>query len=528
MIGPPVRNLARNISAHPRSAMVGLFALGLIPLLVTPVLPLIDFYNHLARFYVLSHIDSSSALARYYEAHWSLLPDIGGDFIGAALLSFVPPLIAGHIIMAGILAVLFGGVLYLNFVLTGQRSLLIATLLLPLLYSYILNWGFANFLLGLGFGFWAAGWWISHRGRPRIAVPVSCVFAAAIFFTHGLAFGLYGILVASLELGLFLCAPTQRPLDLVRSWSLAAIQAVGPILFSIYWIAHGGHGDPGPSAAVLAANGVIPPAPGGLAERILRRLIPIFRVEEGPAYWFDITTFAIQAAAIFFLMWRGRVAIIKPAWPLLAAALATVAIGMPVLFGVGYITDRMPLFMALCLLSVLRVSPGKWMAESRAACGLIAAIVFIRLFALAIDWHGYGQFYREYRSLAAMIPRGAMTVGVPVGNFYHETEVPRCEMYGPLLVAQNEQGGPLFGQKNQHPMLLAGRLKTAVRFLDSHFAADKIGNYAGYITAAASIGFNYMLVCNTHLLTQPFPPDVAVVARTPHFALLRSKEASSP
>ena len=94
--------------------------------------------------------------------------------------------------------------------LTGQRSLLIAVLLLPLLYSYIFNFGFANFLLGLGFAFWAAGWWLSHRDRPRLAVPVSCLFAVAIFFTHGLAFGLYGILVASLEVG-FLHRHTRAP-----------------------------------------------------------------------------------------------------------------------------------------------------------------------------------------------------------------------------------------------------------------------------------------------------------------------------
>lgn len=507
--------------------LAGLFAIGLIPLLATPVIPSIDFYNHVARFYVLSHVGTSSALAQYYETHWALLPDIGLDLIGTPLLLLLSPLVAGHVIAVGIFAVLFGGVLYLNSVLTGQKSLLIATLLLPLFYSYIMNWGFTNFLLGLGFAFWAAGWWISHRDRPYVAVPVSSLFAVAIFFTHGLAFALYGILVAFLEVGLFLSAPNRKMRDLVRSLSLVAVQAIFPILFFIYWVANGGH-DVGPSAAALAAHGVVPPSPGSLGDRILRRLIPILRVEEGPAYWFDITTLVLQATAILYLLRRGRIAIVRPAWPLLAAAVATVAIGVPVIFGVGYITDRMPLFAALCLLSVLRVAPGEWTAGARAASGFIVAIVLVRLLAVAIDWSGYGQFYREYRSLAAMIPRGSMSVGVPVANFYHETDVARCEMFGHLLVAQNEQGGPLFGQKNQHPMLLAGRLKSAVQFLDARFAPDRIGNYAGYMTAAASVGFNYMLVCNGHLLRQPYPPEIALMAKTPHFALLRSKAPPLP
>ena len=55
----------------------GLFFLALVPLLATPVLPLIDFYNHLARFYVLAHVGSDPLLAANYRAHWSLVPISG-------------------------------------------------------------------------------------------------------------------------------------------------------------------------------------------------------------------------------------------------------------------------------------------------------------------------------------------------------------------------------------------------------------------------------------------------------------------
>ena len=151
-----------------------------------------------------------------------------------------------------------------------------------------------------------------------------------------------------LEIGLFVNAPTRKPLDLVRALFLTAIQAFIPIAFFIYWLATNGHEAPiAASAAALAAHGVHPPARGGLVERILRRLVPIFRVEEGPSYWFDIATFVIQALALSFLLARRRIALVRPAWPLIAVAAATVAIGMPVVFGTGYITDRMPLFAAL-------------------------------------------------------------------------------------------------------------------------------------------------------------------------------------
>ncbi len=39
-----------------------ILALGLLPLIVTPVLPLIDFYNHVARFQVLATLADNPLL----------------------------------------------------------------------------------------------------------------------------------------------------------------------------------------------------------------------------------------------------------------------------------------------------------------------------------------------------------------------------------------------------------------------------------------------------------------------------------
>jgi len=114
-------------------AAAALFAAAMIPLLLTPVLPLIDFTNHLARFFVLSRIGASDFLQAHYQTHWVLLPNIGADLLAVPLLHVLPPLIAGHAIVIVILAMLYGGVLYFRRALTGERSLLAALLLLPLL-----------------------------------------------------------------------------------------------------------------------------------------------------------------------------------------------------------------------------------------------------------------------------------------------------------------------------------------------------------------------------------------------------------
>ena len=103
-----------------RLPAIGLFLLAMLPLLATPILPLIDFYNHLARFFVLAHVGDSPMLQSYYHAHWTLLPDIGVDVLGTPILALVPPMIAGHLIVVIILAVIYGGLLYFHRAVTGR------------------------------------------------------------------------------------------------------------------------------------------------------------------------------------------------------------------------------------------------------------------------------------------------------------------------------------------------------------------------------------------------------------------------
>lgn len=505
---------------HPGLIRAGLFALAMIPLLATPVLPLIDFYNHLARFYVLSHVGSSPLLQTAYQAHWSLLPDIGVDLLATPLLAFVPPLIAGHLIVIFILAVLYGGVLYFHRVLTGQGSVLIAVLLLPLLYSYILNWGFANFLLGLGLAFWAGGWWLSNRHRLRLAVPVSCLLSVLIFLTHGIAFALYGILVASLEVGLFLNAPSRRLSGLAGALLPVMAQAVIPAVFFLYWMLGGAHG----AADAPVSQTMLDDVSLGFSGRFFYHLATLLRVEEGPAYWFDIATFFVQLGAVGFLIWRRQMTITRTVWPLLAITAALTAIGPPAMLGVGHISDRMPLFGALIVLGALGVRKVGWTAATRAACGVLIVTVAVRLIAIAVSWHGYGQSYQEFRSIAGAVPPGSLTLGIMVGSGHHETEVPRCEMYDPLLIAQYSQIGPLFADEKQQPLRLIGALKNAVKALPAT-AIIPLGDgaeYNRYMTTAAAAGFDYLLVCNRHLLNQAFPGNLDVVAETPHFALLRA------
>ena len=195
------------------------------------------------------------------------------------------------------------------------------------------------------------------------------------------------------------------------------------------------------------------------------------------------------------------------------------------MFGVHYIADRLPLFAALIAVSAIASRPGRWTLAGNLACAVLGLTAILRIGAIATQWHGYAPAYREFQFIAAQIPPGALTKGVSLGAGYHETDVPRCEMYEPLLISERGAIVPLFDYAGEHPLVMTGPLKDASNTLRHHPTEfrEKIHDYNIYMMAAAAAGFDYLLVCNAHLLRDPVPSDWNLVTRTPHFLLLHAK-----
>jgi hypothetical protein len=62
-------------------ALTTLCLVLLAPLLIVDVPPLLDYPNHLARAFVLASLPADPILARFYAAHWSIIPNLGLDII---------------------------------------------------------------------------------------------------------------------------------------------------------------------------------------------------------------------------------------------------------------------------------------------------------------------------------------------------------------------------------------------------------------------------------------------------------------
>lgn len=502
----------------PIAVLAAIFAVALMPLLATPILPFIDLYNHLARYFVLAHLADSAALQQDYASAWSLLPNIGLDVLATAMLRVVPQPFAAHVVVTVIFAAEYIGLLAFNRALTGRTSPIVALLIVPLLYSFILNWGFANFLLGLGLTFGAAAWWLRRRDRLALGFPVACLAAVAIFLTHGLAFALYGVLVAALEVGVWLQQPARRLAGIVRALVPVAAQAVVPIvLFAAAPTSHGHDGvtNAWASIARLSNRGALA---GRVWDLLGYRLTTIVRVEEGPALWFDLVCFATQIVLIGLLIARGRARISPTARPALAVAAVLVIAVPPALFGVGYVADRMPLFAAGILIGALDVDRIADRA-GRTMTALLVALVALRLVVTSTGWFAYRGLYAEFNGVAHAIPPGALVLDSTVGGSHHDDRI-RFGMFRPLLISRHGAIGPLFANESQQPLRLIGPLRIALDRLGAGLgptvATDD--DYVRVAAAAGPAGFDYLLIGHDAPLVAP--PGRVVVA-TPHFTLMK-------
>ncbi|RAK66565.1 hypothetical protein DJ019_10020 [Phenylobacterium kunshanense] len=417
----------------------------------------------------------------------------------------------------------YTGILFFNRQLTGRASLAVAVLSIPLLYSFIFTWGFMNFLLGLGLVFWGAGWWLLARDKPRIAIPVACVIAIAIFLTHGVAFALYGLLLGGLELGIFATAARRSLADLMRSMLALAVQAIAPaILFAISPTSGNPQGLTNADEAVrrLASQGALNDR---MLELIWYRLTTVVRVAEGPSFAFDLVAAGLVTITLALLFMRKSVTLPRLVWPALAIGALLVLITPPALFGVGYVSDRMPLFLAMLAVASLRFSE---MRTDRVAAALtmgLAALVAVRLAALTVAWQPYRDDLAAFRRVAEHIPPHSLVGFVNLANDHRIDGSSRCEMYGPLLIPLAGQATPIFAFGTQQPITIVGPLKAAISALPPP-SGSRSGLFRGQrrIAAMAQAGkFEFALICAPERLSAPLPASAVLTAQEGRFALIR-------
>jgi hypothetical protein len=201
-------------------AVAAAAVLLVIPLWIVKYPPLLDYPNHLARVFILTHInDPNYQFSQYYTVTFGPYPYLTMDVLLIGLQKFFSIFTGGRIILS--LCVLSVPLAAWFFVRQANReNASLACWGLLSAYNIFFLWGFVNWQLSMALVLVVAGLWIRFLTRQTIIRWLGLlVIVTVLYFTHLQGFGLAGLIVTAYAT---LRRKGLRPIAraLVQGWAL--------------------------------------------------------------------------------------------------------------------------------------------------------------------------------------------------------------------------------------------------------------------------------------------------------------------
>jgi hypothetical protein len=322
--------------SHARVRRLKLLALIILALaLISPVwmveyVPLVDYPDHLARAFILSHLDDPAyKYSDSYEADWGPYPYVALDLSLISAMKLFPAEVAGKVVLSMILLILPICCAFFSHKIGGDALHTGVWAAIVSISGYFLL-GFVTMHLSFALAFLALGLWSSLEKHPN-SLHWFAVLAAisASYFAHLLGFVLAG---TSITLA---CLFARKPLrHLIFSWLLFVPAGL------CYIYSRMSH----PNALSLIEW-------RGLTEKVLG----LASVVRGYSTPLDFITISAAAAVVMFGAWRNPEFRINRAWAAVAGALFVLYWIFPKTYASGADADRRLLpFTALLLISSIR------------------------------------------------------------------------------------------------------------------------------------------------------------------------------
>jgi hypothetical protein len=375
----------------------------LYPVLTVRVPALGDYLNHLARMHVISDIDHSEPLSRFYRVHWQAVPYLAMDAAFVVLDQFATIYRAGWIfvVISIILPVL--SVAILHFVVHRRLSLVPLTAFM-FCYNYLLSWGLLNYLPPLCLAIIVFAGWIGSAGWPRWPRAVLfSLLALVLYLSHLAAFGAYCLTVAGYELGRAWRTGFRPWRVIAADWTAAGAQALPALVLA--WSVHLER--PSVGSALTAY--------GNLDTKLVALLSPVL-FSGAPA---DILAGLFALLVLIFGLSTARLRMAPSIWPA-ALGVGVVAVCMPSwLFGVFLMDVRLPLLVVLLVI-------GATSTTERMECGLAGAMLSgflvltaIRSAGIATELRAGDKQIEEVRQVVAAMPQGRRLLFVDTATGDH-------------------------------------------------------------------------------------------------------------
>lgn len=302
-----------------------IFPLVLAPLFLNLAPPFLDYHNHLARAYV---IQNAASFADIYSVHWRIAPYVLSDMAYQAFASVFEIYTAGKLYIAFSFLLIAAGVLLISREVNGRISA--ATLLMYFFFfSLATILGLVNFIFGVGVALISFYLWLRLRRFSNPALLF--VLFTLNFFVHAFSFACLVLII-----GLHECLPHAGNFKTCLRRGFVVAGAAVPSMLLLFLSPRetmtAGSFLPGLESLSLAFAG--PVAVTGRESVFLIAALPVLLV-----------TGVLRPRRDFI-------------WPLVA--LAAMALIVPhKLFGVLFVSIRIPVFLAFCVCAVSSFAPGR-------------------------------------------------------------------------------------------------------------------------------------------------------------------------
>ena len=369
-------------------------ALVLLPVVVFPLPPLLDYPNHLARLWLIEGGINIPPLNHFYAENWNgIATNIGIDIAAKTLKGVVPALLLGQILLG--LSVLLPplGAVMLNVTEFGGID---PWHLLFLFFAFTLTLlaGFLNFQIGLGTALLCASFdrMLSSRGLFALYGARLCL-GIVVMLIHPFALLFYGALLAGLEFGREAPKLTLESLlpRLLRTIPVAAV-CLAPIALLLLWT----HAVPG---AKNSGRVIYNP----LFERVAALDSPFF------SYNVKVDAlFGLCVILIVFYAARNRPGKVHVGLLTAALALSVLEFFVPsVTPQSAWLDVRLPIMAVLAALAATRLSFGDLDFKALALTGATFALIVFRTIWISWNWSASVPMLESMRAVLTSVPAGA-------------------------------------------------------------------------------------------------------------------------
>lgn len=403
-----------------RSTVLIVLLAVMLPYAWWQVPPLTDVPAHMGRYRIALDLAHSASLQRFYDFHWSLLPNLGVDLLMVPLGRLLGVELGTRLVIVLIPALLLVGFLWSAKEAHGRLPPT-WPFAVPLVFSYPFLYGFLNFALSAALAFLALALWLrlGRTGRTGLRAGLFVPLAFIVWITHVFGWGMLGLLVFGCE--------WARARGEGHNWWRAAVKAAlyclplaGPALLMVAW--------QGQSTA--GADDWF---------NLSWKLTSLFTVLRDRWMLVDLGFLAVMLLLLVAGL-RDRRLSFEPKLITAAALLFAAFILLPrLLLGGAHSDDRLaPYFLAAALLAVRPSAE----ASPRLVSGLaMAGILFlaVRLAAVTLSAGLYDRSFREQLAALDHVPQGARVLSF-VGMYCRPDWAARRFEHLPSLVIVRREG----------------------------------------------------------------------------------------